>query len=124
MATVPADKLSETIAAELKNYADGVTQSLVEATKNVTKAGVAALRSTSRKEFGGTGKYARGWTSSIETGKRSAQGVIYNKAPGLPHLLEHGHAKRGGGRVSGRPHIAPVEETIAQEFTSEVEKNL
>ena len=26
----------------------------------------------------------------------------------MRHVLEHGHAKRTGGRVSARPHVKPV----------------
>ena len=121
----PIDRLAATIQNELADYADGVTETLKEATTKVTKAGVKAIRAEARAKFGGTGKYAKGWTSTVETGKRSAQGVIYNKdAPGLPHLLENGHANRGGGRTPGRPHIAPVEEMIAQQFQQEVERFL
>lgn len=123
--TTPLDRLAATIQNELADYAAGVTDTLKEATKKVTKAGVKAIRAEARQKFGGTGKYAKGWTSTVETGKHSAQGVIYNKdVPGLPHLLEHGHANRGGGRTPGRPHIAPVEEMIAQQFQQEVERNL
>jgi hypothetical protein len=42
----------------------------------------------------------------------------------LAHLLEHDHAKRGGGRVSARPHIAPAEEKGAEMLENLIEKAL
>ena len=42
----------------------------------------------------------------------------------IAHLLEHGHAKRGGGRVAAIPHIAPAEQSGAEELVSKIERGL
>lgn len=121
----PVDKLSAEIASILSDYGDEVKDSMNEAVKKVTKAGAKALRAQSKQTFGGSGAYAKGWTSTVDTGKRSAQGVIYNKdLPGLPHLLEYGHLNRDGSRTPGRVHIATVEEQIIADFVKEVEESL
>lgn len=121
---VPIDKLQQAVREILDEYGDNIRSDLQEAVKKVTKAGVTAVKGESRAKFGGTGKYAKGWTSTMETGRISAQGTIYNNIPGLPHLLENGHAKRGGGRVPGRAHIAPVENQIVEQFQKEVERRI
>ena len=118
------DRLQEEVAKVLEEYGSGVSEGVTEAVQAVTKAGVKAVKGNARSLFNGF-KYASGWTSQIETGRTSAQGVIYNaKVPGLPHLLEHGHAKRGGGRVPGREHIAPVEAELIKAFEEEVASKL
>ena len=122
---VPSDQLAAAVAKILDEYGGNVQQNLGDIVKKMSKKGASTLRSQSRCAFGGTGKYAKGWTSQVETGRVSAQGTIYNQAlPGLPHLLEHGHANRGGGRTEGRAHIAPVEAALIKEFESQVKSKL
>lgn len=75
----------------------------------VTKETVKQLRTTSPKR---KGSYRKHWDSKTETiGHLREKTVIYVKDPDyrLTHLLEKGHAKRGGGRVEGIPHIEPAE---------------
>ena len=69
-------------------------------------------------------KEAKSWRAR-NTGTRTApEYTIYSELPGLPHLLEHGHAKRGGGRTRAFPHIAPVEENLPQMIEQEITKLL
>ncbi len=122
---IPIDRLTEEVEKILDEYGENVKENLDEIVKQMSKKGASTLKSESRNTFGGTGKYAKGWTSTVETGRLSAQGTIYNKdVPGLPHLLEHGHANRNGGRTPGRVHIATVESAIVSEFEQKVKSKL
>lgn len=123
MPRIKAADLTSQIQKILDDYEVEVTDGMKDAVKAVAKAGAKKVKANAGV-FKGT-RYAKGWTSQVEEGRLSAQGTIYNKdLPGLPHLLEHGHAKRGGGRVAGTVHIAPVEEEIEQEFMKALEERL
>lgn len=122
--TITPEKFAATVKDILAGYEADVDKNMEQVTRKLAKEGAKAVKSAASAKFGGSGKYARGWTSEVEAGRIYSTGVIYNKTPGLPHLLENGHAKRNGGRVPGREHIAPVEEKIVEEFISEVEAAL
>jgi len=122
MATIKIDQLAAEIAKELAKYSQEVVEMVNVSSEKVGKEAVKQLRQTSPKK---TGKYAKSWTMTTE--KEFGQPhrrIIHAKAPHyrLTHLLEHGHAKVGGGRVEGIPHIRPAEEEVIREFTREVEE--
>ena len=101
---------------------DSSSETVVEAVDAVTDEAIATLKSTSPKR---SGRYVRGWTSketsSTSTGKTK---TIHNRTPGLTHLLENGYAKQNGGRVSGRPHIGPVEQKAVQALEKRIRGKL
>lgn len=120
----PIERLQADVSAILEEYGEEVAEHLDEVTKDIGKKGAKALRSSSKGSFGGSGKYARGWTYEVEESRLGTTVTIYNRTPGLPHLLENGHAKRGGGRVPGRSHIAPVEAELIDAYEKEVASRL
>ena len=72
-----------------------------------------------------TGRYAASWSRKLENGRvGSTKATLHSKKPGLPHLLEHGHALRGGGRARAIPHIAPVEQWAINESVNRISTDL
>lgn len=81
------------------------------------------IQSTAPKD---TGAYSKSWSvkNTKETSKSLEVTVYSRNRYQLAHLLEFGHAKRGGGRVAGRSHIVPAEEAGIKELESEIERCL
>lgn len=120
--------LQSAIEKTLDEYADWCGDMVAYVTDEIAADGVKALRNISKETFpNGTGEYAKSWT--LEKGAKKHRQIkysttIYSTMPGLPHLLEHGHAKRGGGRVAGRPHIATVENELMNAYEKAVKGNI
>ena len=111
--------LEKAVKDILQDYSVEVAKAAEEAVTEVSKEATKKLRQTSPKR---KGRYAKGWTGKVEKTATTVDATVYGKTGTyqLAHLLENGHAKRGGGRVNGNTHIKPVEEWAI----SEVEKRI
>ena len=122
MANVSVDQLAAEIAKGLADYSQDVVEKVNVSSDKVGKAAVKQLKQTSPKRYG---NYAKSWAMKTEpeVGQPHKR-IVHVKAPHyrLAHLLEYGHAKKGGGRVEGKPHIRPAEEQVIKDFVAEVEE--
>lgn len=106
----------------LKNeYFPEVVRATTEVVPKVAREAAKKLRQSSPR--GQTGDYARNWKSKVEKGRIRVIATVYGEKPTyrLAHLLEFGHASRGGGRsVQAIEHIAPVEEWAINEAYDQI----
>lgn len=107
----------EVVQKYLEEQRYEVIEAMSEAIDEVAKESVKKLKSTSPRGKGQSHQYYKGWAYKIEKGRLSHGSVVYGKTGTyqLAHLLEHGHAKRGGGRTNEYVHIKPVEEWAIDE---------
>ena len=124
MATkVSIDQMASVIMDGLKEYADLATDDLKAAVKKTGNEVRKQIQSTAPKA---SGKYSKSW--SVKTTKESSNSMevtVYSRNRyQLAHLLEFGHAKRGGGRVAARPHIAAAEQAGIESFEQAIERSL
>lgn len=100
----PAD-LGAAIAQELTIYHEDVIKRVNQCGEEAVKALVKKTKATAPKKSGAFRRSIAG--KRLEKGNRGDRFVWYVKAPHhrLTHLLVHGHAKVGGGRVDGDPFL-------------------
>ena len=121
MSNVKIDSLSSEVMKELEKYADVTTEKVKKAVQNIGKTVRDEIKASAPSD---TGKYGKSWTvKTVRETSNSLELVVHSKNRyQLTHLLEFGHAKRGGGRVSARPHIANAEKKAIKVFEEEIKE--
>lgn len=121
--TVSIDEMDSAIMDELEKYAELASDDL--------KAAVKETAASVRKDIQAgapvdTGKYKKSWSvKNVHEDSESINLVVHSRNRyQIAHLLEHGHAKRGGGRVAAKPHIAAAEQRGNEKLVTTIEQKL
>lgn len=127
MPKATAQDLDKVVMGELESYVGLLPDEIIEAQKTAAKAAIREIKSNSAGI--GTGKYVREFKQKTEKTRIGGTTTIYNGSrPGLPHLLEYGHAIVAGGRRVGQakafPHLQKAEQIAMNEYEKELEKRL
>ena len=117
------DDMAQEIMRGLTEYADLADSAMKSAVKKTATSVKKEISANAPKR---TGRYAKSWTTKkTKENSHSLEITVHSKNRyQLAHLLEKGHAKRNGGRVPGKPHIAPAEENGAALLESLITKEL
>lgn len=121
MVDISIDQLAAAITDAVRDYTEDVSDAIDRKVDETADKVLDAVVKDSPKR---TGKYAKGFkktdVSKLRGGKRL---VIWNKKDyRRVHLLEFGHAKRGGGRVAARPHMRPAYDQHAANLPDDIKR--
>ncbi len=118
-------ELSKAIADELTLLQESSTQAVKQAAKETAADIRDDIKSNAPR--GRSGKYAKSWRTRVTEETHTSITYTVHAGPDgyrLAHLLEYGHAKRGGGRTKAISHIKPAEERGVQEFENKIRSKL
>ena len=121
--TVSIDEMDSAIMEELEKYADLAADELKAAVKETAASVRKDIQSGAPVD---TGKYKKSWSvKNVREDSESIELVVHSRNRyQIAHLLEHGHAKRGGGRVAAKPHIASAEQRGNEKLVQTIEQKL
>ena len=120
---VSVDQMADVIMDGLMEYAELAVDVMKGCVK---KAGDTVKKETQAGAPVRTGKYKKSWAVKRQRETSNTLEVVVHSRNRyqLTHLLEKGHAKRGGGRVKAVPHIAPAEEKGVRELEEGIKRGL
>ena len=120
---VSIDDMDDAIMKELEQYTKLATDDMKDAVKDTAKSIKSDIEGSAPVL---TGRYKKSWKiKKIRENANSLDVLIHSSNRyQLTHLLEFGHAKRGGGRVAGKPHIEPAAEKGEQDLIKAIEEKL
>ncbi len=117
------DDLTTEVMQGLSEYAELTDKAMKKAVRKTATAVKNEISANAPKK---SGRYRKSWTAKKTKEKsHTLEMTVHSKDRyQIAHLLEHGHAKRNGGRVAAIPHIAPAEEHGEEMLESLIEEAL
>ena len=121
--TVSINEMDSAIMEELEKYAELASDDLKAAVKETAASVRKDIQTGAPVD---TGKYKKSWSvKNVHEDSESIDLVVHSRNRyQIAHLLEHGHAKRGGGRVAAKPHIAAAEQRGNEKLVTTIEQKL
>ncbi|WP_281528163.1 HK97 gp10 family phage protein [Ruminococcus champanellensis] len=117
------DDMASEIMKGLTEYAELADTAMKKAVRKTATAVKNEISANAPKK---SGRYQKSWAAKkVKENSHTLEMTVHSKNRyQIAHLLEHGHAKRGGGRVAAIPHIAPAESNGEVLLTELIEKAL
>ena len=117
------DKFASEVMSELSEYAELADTAMKKAVRKTAASVKKEISANAPKK---SGRYKKSWTTKkTKENSHSLEMTVHSRDRyQIAHLLEHGHAKRGGGRVAAIPHIAPAEQHGEELLTNLIKKEL
>ena len=120
---IAIDKLAGEVSEILTEYADTTAEGVKKAVRKTSKAVKEEIKAGAPLK---TGDYRKSWSiKKVKENSNSLVVTVHSKNRyQLAHLLEHGHAKRGGGRTRAISHIAPAESNGERMLEDEINRSI
>jgi len=116
-AVIP-EQFAEEFMQILKEYTEDVTQAIEKETESTADKILKETKNLAPKR---TGEYARSFGKTKKKLSSGLECYVWNKKHyRRVHLLEFGHAKRGGGRVAARPHLRPAHDKYIDGYLNNI----